>query len=527
MVAQHPNESLDYVVERIAVDDLKTAHKTLKRVLREHETQQSPDAIKHFVFGAALARRLSPKIAEETNLYLSDFDIPQIELFNLLARHMPLVSRSGDISNHILAQFCQGRDEVTLIDIGIGTGRQMVALLDILAERPDRPKTITVVGIEPAGLSLEMAGRNLEEAARRNGFDLIFCPIRSEIECLSTESRHLLREIGSKPVVNASFALHHIRDIDGHDVRTPVMGLLRSLDPAVLVLAEPHVDHLEPDLTRRYHNCWNHFGLTFEVIDKMPVEQHDKDALKVCFFGREVRDILGMPEEERTERHETASSWLRRLRTTGFRPHNVPYLDEQFADGIIQLSQRDGYIGLDYHGETIVAVLCVVPDDAMSLPLLDLPRAAPRSGQLPRALDRPRSLDAGVYLAALVAIARADHIIHEKERPFIERQARFFDISSAQIWDVGSLDEVLARAGELSEHTREAILRDTVLLAMLDGEYVEAERVEVRAIARKLGFDDAKVKRTEELSRVYLPSELSAAPSWFRALWALGAKHNE
>ena len=511
-------ESLEIVVEHIAADDLATADKVLKRVLSKHEPDHTPEAVKHFVFGAALARRLSPEINHWTNIYLNKYDVPQIELFNLLAQHMPLVSMSAQISNRILADLCQGRDEVTLIDVGIGTGRQMVALLDLLAARADRPKTVNVAGIEPAGWCLDVANRNLQEAAGRGGFDLTFYPIHSEVERLQPGDRQLLREVGPKPIINASFALHHIGDIDRHDVRDPVLRLLRSLDPAAVVLAEPHVDHFEKDLMQRYRNCWTHFGLTFEVIDQLGIEQQQKDALKVCFFGREVCDILGVPDEQRTERHEPASSWLRRLRGAGFVPHATAGAGHGLATPLIDISQRDGYLGLDYSGETIVALFCAVPDQSAPSPVPDLPEAAPR------AVRHHRPLDAQAYLAALVAIAKADQVIHELERPFIESQANLFGVPVDVIWEVGSLDEVLAEAGELDEHTREAILRDSVLLAMIDGEYVEAERAQARAIAHKLGFDDAKLKRTEDLSRAFLPDKLDAAPSWFRQLWLISSK---
>lgn len=521
------SETLLDVIEYIDKGDIESAHRILKHVLAHVDIEGSPDALAYYIFGAALARRISDTVAEETNLYLANYDVPQIRLFNLMATRMPLVSMSAEMANRTLLHFCRGRDQATVIDIGIGTGRQMVALIEMLAGLPDRPRKLCIVGIEPMDWGLQQAEANLYQVCSQRGIDFEFRGIHNVVECLSDDERQLIRDAGPRPIINASFALHHIQDIDQHNVRDAVLMLLRSLDPAALVLSEPCSDHLCRNLRQRFVNCWAHFGATFRVIDELDIEQRDKDSLKVGFFGREISDILGNPEDTRTERHEHVDSWLARLRRSGYRP-SLPLTPTVSADTRsdarphIDAAVHDGYIGLDYQGETIVSVICAVPDNSFALPERFLP-----SRERARVLPRYSALDSRVYMAALVAIAKADGFIHEREKRFLTRQASMLDVAidaEAQpesLWNVGSLDEVLGSHEQLSAHTREAILRDVVLLAMLDGEYAASERVEVRAIAHKLGFTDDKVTETEKLSRVYLPSELSATPSWFQETWVL------
>lgn len=506
------------VVELILQGEAYEAQTALKETLTQVDVQRSPHDVKHYIFGGALARRLSRPVAEETNLYLLDYDVPQIRLFNLLAHEVPVMSMMTSIVNRAIIELTREQDHVTVIDIGIGTGRQMVELLQTMAAMGRRPATIDIVGIEPSGWSLDLAGKNLRASADALGFQLEFHPIHNMVEYLSQDERRSLKEIGERPVINASCALHHIQDIDNHDVRDAVLYLLRSLEPTALLVAEPHSNHLDRDLLRRFDSCWAHFGLVFDLLDSLDIAQQERDALKVCFFGREISDILGNPDNLRTERHEPATAWLRRLERTGYTTRSLMSHATDLGHPAVGMQEHGGYLGLDFAGETLIAVMCAVPDvDAQVTDVL--PPAARQ-----RPLPEHRPFDVHVYLAALVAIARADHVIHERERPFIEGQARLFGVEPAELWTVQSLDTILSSDQPLSLRTREAILRDAVLLAMLDGEYVEEERAEALAIARRLGFDEDKLARTEALSQAYLPDGFSAAPSWFRQYWIVGNK---
>jgi hypothetical protein len=139
-------------------------------------------------------------------------------------------------------------------------------------------------------------------------------------EALTTADWQAIRAACSdRPAINAAFALHHIADDpQGRDQRSAVLARLHALQPRCLVLAEPDSDHLEPRLQARFGNCFRHFGAVFAALDALPLEQADRDALKVGFFGREVADILGPDERQRSERHESADSWTRRLVQAGF-----------------------------------------------------------------------------------------------------------------------------------------------------------------------------------------------------------------
>ncbi|HEY8876314.1 MAG TPA: GRAS family protein, partial [Roseateles sp.] len=238
--------------------------------------QQSDDPrhVGLYVFGAALAQRLEGRTATQANLYLRRYERTQIELFNLLGRALPFVGLATAVCNQSIAQACRGARSAVLIDVGIGTGRQVLELLPALAAQGLRE--LTVIGIEPAQAALEMAQTQLEQAGRDLGLALRVLPVLGSVESLEEAQWALIRGVctGTAPIINASFALHHIDDDgQGRDQRQCVLQRLRELDPALLVLAEPDVDHLETALYPRFRNCFAHFSAVFDTLDRLDLAQ--------------------------------------------------------------------------------------------------------------------------------------------------------------------------------------------------------------------------------------------------------------
>jgi SAM-dependent methyltransferase len=331
--------------------------------------QQSDDPrhVGLYVFGAALAQRLEGRTAAEANLYLRRFERTQIELFNLLGRALPFVGLATAVCNQAIAQACRGASRAVLIDVGIGTGRQVLPLLPLLAAQGLRE--LTVIGIEPAQDALRMAQTQLQEAARDLGLALRMLPLLGSVESLDDAQWALIRAAcaDTPPLINASFALHHINDDgDGRDQRQCVLQRLRELDPALLVLAEPDVDHLETAFYPRFRNCFAHFSAVFDTLDRLELAQADRDALKVGFFGREIADILGQPEGRRSERHESAAQWLRRLADAGFDVAvDQAAAAADAAQGPVQLRRRAYHCSLEAGGEPVVALFCAKPQRAL------------------------------------------------------------------------------------------------------------------------------------------------------------------
>lgn len=321
-------------------------------------------AVGLYVFAAGLARRLSGRAVDEANLYLGRFEVPQIHLFNLLGRDVPFVGLATRLCNEAILEAMADVDRPTLIDVGIGTGRQACVLLETMAALGPLPTRLTVIGLEPSGWALDEARVNIESTARRLGADVSFFGVVSAAEDLGDAGwRRIAQACTARPVVNASFALHHIADdAAGNDRRDAVLAQLRALDPLRLVLAEPDVDHRESGFYARFTHCLAHFGAVFRTLDELPMTQGDRDALKVGFFGREIADILGNPEALRSERHESSASWRRRLQEAGFELEGAGRrADDHAVPGVVTVRARHGHLSLEAQDEPVVAIFTAAP----------------------------------------------------------------------------------------------------------------------------------------------------------------------
>ena len=328
------------------------------------EAGSDPEGLQDYIFASALSRRLDPARSAEINLYLQQFELQQISLFNLLAEHLPSVRLSVEVANEILAGFLAGWDEVALLDLGIGTGRQEAAVLRELASRGQLPRRLTVFAVEPDAASLRAAEAALRATADELGVELEFHALNLIAEELRDEHWALFGSARGPLVMHAAFAAHHILDRgNGYCARTEFFRRLRQLGPLAVVLCEPSSDHHTHLLGERFENCWRHFGLTFDLVDRAGLPAREAASIKM-FFAREIQDILGNAEETRCERHESASAWVDRLRRAGFVPYGDFVLPDRIRHEVVAVKPREGYVGMDYSGETLVAVICATSGDA-------------------------------------------------------------------------------------------------------------------------------------------------------------------
>ncbi|WP_224362873.1 GRAS family protein [Hyalangium versicolor] len=335
------------------------ARKTLASLRGRLDVDAFPEDMQYLIFAAALSRRLSGTAADEFNLYLRRYEHPQINLFSLLASRLPLVPMAGTIANELIAALVRGHDTFTLLDVGIGVGRQEVALLNALAASNSLPRHVTIVGVEPGEGSLRAAEESLTATARGLGVGLRFIGLPQTAETLSEEHWAMLGDLPGPRVVNSAFSMHHIAwRPEGEDLRDAFFRRLCQWAPTGVVLCEPNSNHHRSAIRERFHNCWRHFYFTFQLLEELDIPRQEKNTIKV-FFAREVEDIVStLDEQQRSERHENASAWVERLVRSGFQPEEMQGRQWSAAHPAVTLRPQRGYVGLEYRDETIVAVLC-------------------------------------------------------------------------------------------------------------------------------------------------------------------------
>ncbi|MCP3102694.1 GRAS family protein [Myxococcus sp. K15C18031901] len=344
-------------------DEARAALASLTGLL---DVEAEPQDLDYQLFASAIARRLDDTRPGPRNPYLHpppDAGGRQIDLFRLLMAHMPLAATADALANATLVELLGGHDEATLVDVGMGQGRQEARLLRRLAERGALPRRLTLVGVDPSGDSLAQAEVTVADVAREVGAEVVFEAWVAPVERVSGARWARLGGLPRPLVVNAAFSLHHVAEAPGSEgaARDAVLRHLRALEPSGLVLCEPNVDHFLAPPLERFAHAWNHFTHVFQLLDTLPVPREARVAIK-RFYGREVDDVVGTVDESaRCERHELARTWGDRLRRAGFAPLEALARVSVPVHPALTTRREPGMVGLCWRDELLVAVLGARP----------------------------------------------------------------------------------------------------------------------------------------------------------------------
>jgi hypothetical protein len=315
------------------------------------------DLLAHLI-GESLLKRIDQKLLESKNIYIQEFDIPQIKLFYSMSEAIPFVEVGHTLANQYMFSVIHEVKDATIIDIGIGKGRQALNLLDMVRADRGKLESLSIIGIDPDENNLIDTEAKLKKLEKDFPVALCFHPICNLIEKLSdSDFKGLGERVGQNLCINSAFSLHHtMHPLRDNGLRTELFKKFAALRPRVLTLVEPNSDHDTEDLPKRFHYSWEHFGHVFKLIDESGIKDTHKFSIKVKFFGREIRDIFGVSDHFRSERHELYDSWLLRLSRAGFKPMDLLDLRMElpsYCEGSIS----EGLVRLNYEGVTIVSVM--------------------------------------------------------------------------------------------------------------------------------------------------------------------------
>ncbi len=336
--------------ERIAKNELE-----MLIVANVSDATASEDLLSHLV-AESLLKRIDRELLQSKNIYIQQFDIPQIVMFYDMAKAVPFVNAGHSIANQYLAAASAGLSETAVFDVGMGKGVQLISLCRTLAAAPNGLKKLSLIGLDPDESNLRDFAAQIDKLRPELPFSVSFHPISGLIEDLKPAQFKEIARIGAgKLLVNSAFAFHHtshpVRDVE---LRTELFRRIAGMKPLMFTLVEPSSNHDTEDLPRRLHNSWLHFGSLFQCIDESDLEPPHKFIIKEKFFGREIRDIFGVADGFRCERHELYDSWLLRLKRAGMRPVEgiTPRVE---LPSSCSATVSEGLVRLNYRDTTIVA----------------------------------------------------------------------------------------------------------------------------------------------------------------------------
>lgn len=314
-----PSPSIESCIAQIRMSPDHQVIEHLEKALQYRNEKKSPDAVR--------------------NTYLRDLDIPQIVLFDILANRFPLVINAQQLITSAIIKKAKGKKHITIIDLGIGRGLQILRILDAF-DKFLSLTSVTIIGIEIVPEALSHTTKLLLERKEKSAYELSFQPLLQSVEAIEpTVLSALIPSQNEMLFVNASLTLHHIQATKD---RISLLQKLKSLAPDLLTLIEPDTNCHTDDFNQRLLNVYEHFNGLYLYINKLDLTQAEKSGLKQ-FFSTELFDAVALPDEHRFERYEPGAHWVHHAALAGFHadPESLNCHNIQIPDICVALAPED------------------------------------------------------------------------------------------------------------------------------------------------------------------------------------------
>ncbi|KAK7389217.1 hypothetical protein VNO78_24053 [Psophocarpus tetragonolobus] len=226
-------------------------------------------------------------------------------------------------SNEMLLRAFEGKDRVHIIDFDIKQGLQWPSLFQSLASRANPPTHVRITGIGESKQELNETGDRLAGFADALNLPFDFHPVVDRLEDVRLWMLHVKEH--ETVAVNCVLQLHKtLYDGSGGALRD-FLGLIRSTNPSIVVMAEQEAEHNEPRLEARVCNSLKYYSALFDSMEESGLPQESAVRVKIEeMYAKEIRNIVGCEGRDRLERHQSFGNWKRMMvEQGGFRSLGV------------------------------------------------------------------------------------------------------------------------------------------------------------------------------------------------------------
>lgn len=262
-------------------------------------------------------------------------------------------------SNGAIFRAIGGCPKVHILDFSITHCMQWPTLIDALAKRPEGPPSLklTVPSSRPPvppslDVSIEEVGLRLSNFAKSRDVPFEFftisndpcLPASGNQEPISTRFGSILNSLNPLTldlredealVVNCQNWLRYLHDDDDNNapnssVRDAFLGLIKRLDPQLVVVVDEDSDLSASNLTSRITTCFNYLWIPFDALETLlPKDSHQRMEYE-SDIGHKIENIIGFEGLQRIERLEGRAKFANRMNNLGL--SSVPFSDETIAE---------------------------------------------------------------------------------------------------------------------------------------------------------------------------------------------------
>ncbi|KAF5729951.1 scarecrow-like protein 28 [Tripterygium wilfordii] len=218
--------------------------------------------------------------------------------------------------NEILLRAFEGKERVHIIDFDIKQGLQWPSFFQGLASRTNPPTHVRITGIGESKQDLNETGDRLAGFAEALNLSFEFHPVVDRLEDVRLWMLHVKER--ESVAVNCIFQLH--KTLYDVNVLGDFLGLIRSTNPSIVVMAEQEAEHNSAHLETRLCSSLKYYSAIFDSIDATNLSLDSPMRMKIEeLFAQEIRNIVACEGSDRFERHESFVMWRKLMEQGGFR----------------------------------------------------------------------------------------------------------------------------------------------------------------------------------------------------------------
>ncbi|KAL3725282.1 hypothetical protein ACJRO7_030311 [Eucalyptus globulus] len=196
---------------------------------------------------------------------------------------------------------------IHLIDLQIRSGIQWIVFMQALAERKGEPielLKITAFGSECR--DMEEAGKRLASVAESMkipfSFQVVFLP---NLEDIREELFNI--EDGEAVAVYAPLVLRTM--IARLTSLEKLIGVIRNLDPSVMVMTEVEANHNSPSFVARFVEALFFYSTYFDCLETCMTQETEDKTIMEELFSNGIRNIVSAEGHERVTRSVKIDVW--------------------------------------------------------------------------------------------------------------------------------------------------------------------------------------------------------------------------
>jgi hypothetical protein len=237
----------------------------------------------------------------------------------------PLLKNPYQLAVGAIFETIRNREHARVLDVGVGSGAQMLELLRLLGRAEHQVRRLELVGLDFVDQFLEAAGaRVAAEAATLDGrLDVTFEPVSASVDALDRATIERVRRPAGLDAANATIALH---EVPGENKLTALRNL-RALSPRQLVIAEWNycLENVLPETSTEF--VFNVRSAAAAMVAALiePHPLHEARA-SVNDWLSQAGGQLSCPAAQRQECFLDITTWKALLEHVGFevvRPHET------------------------------------------------------------------------------------------------------------------------------------------------------------------------------------------------------------